>query len=145
VTHAFLETGQHRFLVAGVDVDDPVRGETDPRKRRREQILPGDAPQDCALGPRRDAGGEQGGRSAVDSGVATAGDFMQRPERQPAAREAAVDGLDTERQNSPGARSLALKSLNLLAKAQDGRWLDGDTHVLSERSGGKCVLVMSTQ
>jgi hypothetical protein len=29
VTDAFLETRQHRFLVASIDVDDAIRGETD--------------------------------------------------------------------------------------------------------------------
>ena len=115
-------------------------GETDLGQCRREQILPGDAPQDLAFGPRRDAGGEQGGRSAVDGGVATAGDLVQRPERQPAARKPAVDGLDAERQHGPGAQRHALKALNLLAKPQNGGWLDRSTHVLFKRFQDGIVL-----
>ncbi len=130
MTDAFLETGEHRFLITGVDIDDAVGGETDLGQRRREQVLPGDAPKDLALGPSRDAGGEQGGRCAVDGGVAAAGDFVQRPERQPAARQSAIDGRNAERKNRAGAQRRTLKALNLLAESSDGRWLDGDTHVL---------------
>ena len=130
----FLETGQHRFLITGVDVDDPVRAEADLRERRREQILPSDAPQDLAFGARRDAGGEQRGRSTIDGGVATSRHFVQRPKCQPAAGQAAVDGLDAERQyNGPGAQLGALKALNLLTKPQDGGWLDRSTHALVKR------------
>ena len=140
MTDAFLETRKHRLLVAGVDVDDAVGGETDLGQGRREQVLPGDAPQDLAFGPRRDAGGEQRCRCAVDGGVAAAGDLVQRPKRQPAAREPAVDGLDAERQYGPRAQRHALKALNLLAKPQDGGWLDRSTHALVKRFQDGIVL-----
>jgi hypothetical protein len=133
VTNAFLETCEHRFFVAGVDVDDPVRGETDLGERRREQILPSDAPEDLAFRARRDAGGEQGGRCAVDGGVATSRHFVQSPTRQAAARKAAVDCLDAERQYGPDAQLGALKALNLLTKPQDGGWLDRSSHALVKR------------
>jgi len=120
VTDAFLETRQHRFLVAGVDIDDAVRGETDLGEGRRKQVLPSDAPEDLSFGPRRDAGGEQGGCRAVDGGIATSRHFVQRPERQPATGKAAVDSSDTERKDGPGAQRCALKALNLLAKPQNG-------------------------
>jgi len=140
VTNAFLETRQHRFLIAGVDVDDPVRRETDPRQRWREQILPGDAPQDLAFRARRDAGGEEGGRSAVDGGIATSRHFVQRPERQAAARQSAVNGLDPKREHSPGTLLQALKALNLLAKPQNGGWLDRSTDALVKRFQDGIVL-----
>ncbi len=116
MTNSLLETCQHRFLVAGVDIDDAVRGKTDLGKCRRKQILPGDAPQDLAFGPGRDAGGEQGGCRAVDCSIATSRHFVQGPERQATARKATVDRLDAERQYGPGARLGALKALNLLTK-----------------------------
>ena len=134
MTDPFLETCEHAFLVAGVDVDDAVRGETDLGQSRCKQILPGDAPQDLSFGARRDAGGEESGRRAVDGGIAAAGDLVQRPERQPAARQPAVDRLDAERKHRPRAQRHALKALNLLAKPQNGGWLDGSTHALFERS-----------
>lgn len=116
MTNAFLETRQYRLLVAGIDVDDTVRIKADLGESRREQVLARDAPQDFALGPRCDAGGEQGGSRAVDRGVATSCHFVQRPERQTAAWKPAVDRLDPERQHRARTRRHAFKALNLLAK-----------------------------
>ena len=82
---------------------------------RREQILPGDAPQHLALGPRRDAGGEQRRGRAVDRAVAAAGDLMQRAERQSASRQTPVDSLDSERQDDPAMGRRAGQALNALA------------------------------
>jgi hypothetical protein len=140
VTDSFLETRQHGLLVAGIDVDDAVGVETDLGQGRREKVLPRDAPEHLALGSRRDARGEQGGRGAVDGGVATSRHFVQRPERQPSAREAPVDGLDAERKHRPGTQRRALKTLYLLAKPQDGGWRDRSTHALFERFPDKFVL-----
>ncbi len=36
MTNSLLEARQYRLLVAGIDVDDPVRTETNLRQRRRE-------------------------------------------------------------------------------------------------------------
>jgi hypothetical protein len=121
VANTFLETRQHRFLVAGIDVDDAVRSETDLCQCRRKKILPGDAPEDFALGARSNARREDGCRCAIDGSVATAGNFVKRPERQPAARKPAVDRLDAEWQHRPDAQRHALKVLNLLAKPLNGR------------------------
>ena len=119
-----LEARQHRLLVAGVDVDDAVRVKTDLGQSRREKVLPGDAPQNLALGARRDAGGKQGSHSAIDGGVATSCHFVQRPERQAPAGEPAIDGFDTKGEHRPGTLLHALKALNLLAKPPDGGWPD---------------------
>jgi hypothetical protein len=98
VPDAFLETGHHRLFVTGVDVDDTVCSETYMGQSRREQILLGDAPQDLALCPGRDTCREQGGRCAIDGGVATSCHFVQRPECEPATGKAAVDRVEAERQ-----------------------------------------------
>src|ERR1700761_5115417 len=127
---AFLEAGQHRLLVAGVDVDDPVGSEADLGQGRREQVLPGDAPEDLAFRPGGDARCEQRRSSPVDRGVAAAGDVVQRPERQPAAGEGAINGGDAERQNRPGAQRRPLEPLDLLAETTDGRRWDDSTHTL---------------
>ena len=137
----FLEAGEHRLLVAGLDVDDPVRSKPGLGDGRREQVLPGDAPQHLALGPGGDAGGEQRGRRAIDGAVAAAGDLVQRPECQPAAGKAAVDRVDAERQYRFGSQRLPVKTLNLLSKSPDRRWLNGDTHALSNGSGGNLFLL----
>ena len=49
VPDAFLEARGHGFLIAGIDVDDAVRGETDLGKRGRKEILAPNAPEDFAL------------------------------------------------------------------------------------------------
>jgi hypothetical protein len=95
---AFLEAGQHGFLVAGIDIDDPVSGEADLGQGRRKQVLPGDA-----LRPGGDAGCEQSRSSPVDRGISAASDFVQRPKRQPAAWQPIVDGGKAEGQDRPGA------------------------------------------
>jgi hypothetical protein len=69
---------------------------------------------------RGDAGGEQGRRCAVDRGIAAASDLVQRAERQPTARQPAVDGLDAEWKHRPRAQQPTFKVLNLLAKPQNG-------------------------
>ena len=126
----FLEAGQHGFLVAGIDIDDPVWTETDLSQSRREQVLPGDAPENFALGPRGDAGREQGGRGAIDRGVAAAGHLMQRPERQTSAGKSVIYGSDPKRQDRAGAQMCTFEALDLLAKAPYGGRLDNDTHAL---------------
>ena len=83
----FLETGQHRLLVAGLDIDHAVGREAGLGERRREEVLPGDAPQNLARGARGDPGGEQRRGRAIDRAVAAAGHLMQRAERQSASRQ----------------------------------------------------------
>ena len=133
MTNAFLETRQHRFLVAGIDVDNAIRGETDLGQRGRKKILPRDAPEDFAVCPRRDAGGEKGGRCAIYGGIAATGDLVQCPEREAPARKTVVDRLNPERERRVGARRHALKALNSLAKPKNGRWLNRSTHALVKR------------
>lgn len=137
---AFLETREQGFLVAGIDVDDAVRGETDLGKRGRKEILPRDAPEDSALCPRRNADGEKGGRCAINGRIAAPGDLVQRAKREPPARKTAVDRLDPEWEHRPGARRHAFKALNLLAKPKNGGWLDRSTHALFKRFGSGIVL-----
>ena len=96
----------------------------------REQVLPGDAPQDLSLGPRGDAGREKGCRRTIDGGIASAGDLVQCPKRQPAAWKSAVDGIQAEWEDRAGAQRRAFKTLNLLTEPPDGGWLGGDTHGL---------------
>ena len=137
---AFLETPEHGFLVAGVDVDDAVGGKTDLRQRGRKKVLPGDAPEDFALCPRRDSGGEKGGRGPIDGRIAATRDLVQRAKPQPPTRKTAVDRFDPEGEYRAGARRHALKPLNLLAKAKDGRWLNRSTHALVKRFQSGIVL-----
>ena len=101
----FLHAGEHGLVVAGLDIDHPVGSEAGLGERRREQVRARDAPEHLALGAGRDAGGEQRRRRAIDRAVATAGDLVQRAERQPAAGKAhRCAGPRTEAPNWSGAR-----------------------------------------
>lgn len=116
---AFLETGEHRLLVSRFDIDHPFRREPDQGECRCEQVLAGHAPQHAPPGPRRDPGSKECGGSPVDRAVSAPSHFVQRPERQPAFRQALIDSLDAERQDRPPAPRPALKALNALTKRLD--------------------------
>ena len=96
MAQSFLEAGEHRLLVAGLDVDHPGRRQAGLGKRGREQILAGDAPEHLAFGARGDAGGEQRRRRAVDRAVAAARHLVQRAEGKPAAGQHRVDLFHAE-------------------------------------------------
>ena len=97
---AFLETGEDRLLVAALGIDDAVGVQAGLGDRRREQVTLVHAPQHGSIKPGHDPGGEQGGGRAVDRPRAAASDLMQGAERQPAARQAAVERVETERQDA---------------------------------------------
>lgn len=59
MTQAFFHAGQHRPVIAGLDVDHPVRSKSRLREPGREKVGPGDAPENLTLGACGDAGGEQ--------------------------------------------------------------------------------------
>ncbi len=75
----FLETGQQGLLIAGFDIDHPVRRQPGGGKAGGEQIRIAQAPQDLPAQPRHDAGGEQAGHGAIQRAIAGAGHLMQRP------------------------------------------------------------------
>ena len=117
---AFLETREQGFVVAGIDVDDAVRGETDLGQRGRKEVLRCDAPEDFAACPRRDAGGEKGGGCTIDGRIAAPGDLVQRAKREPPARKMAVDRLEGV---PPRPRSVLPFGIQI-AKPKNGGWLD---------------------
>ena len=120
MTKGLFAHGQQRLVVAGLDMDDAVGRKSCLRQARREKVGLGDAPQHLACRARRDAGGEQPGRRAVDDAVAVTGDFVQRPQRQPAAGQAIIDRGYTERQHAGGAPA-AVERLNALAQLGESR------------------------
>lgn len=78
-----LHTGQQRFLVAGLHENHAAGNKPCLGERRREQVLARDTPEHLAAGARRNAGGEQGRRSAIDRSIPAARDLMQAAKRQP--------------------------------------------------------------
>ena len=121
---AFLHAGEHGLVVAGLDIDHPVGDEPRLCDRRREQVRSRDAPENFALGARRDACAEQRCRRAIDGAVATTGDLMKRAKRQPTARQTRVDFGDPERERRSRALRAAFDPFDLRAQSVDGRlWL----------------------
>ncbi len=128
-----LEARQQGLLVTGFDEDDPPWGETRLGDRRSEEVLTGDAPQDFALRPCGDPGGEKRRGRPVDRAIPAARDLVQGTEREAAARQASVDLRHTERQGLPNPRVPSLEPLDALAKVgqdgcvgQAGHWLATD-------------------
>ena len=121
MTQAFLEAGQHRFLVPGLHVDHPIGTEPNLRDRRRKQVRTSEAPQHLGLAvrPGGDPGGEEGGGGAVQRPVPAAGNFVQRAQRQSTSRQMPVDFLDAEREHRPPARGSTLETLNALSELLD--------------------------
>ena len=113
MAQAFLHAGEHRLVVAGLDVDHPVGNEPSLGDRRREEVGTGDAPENLALRPRGDACAEESRCRAVDGTVSAAGDLMQRAERKPTAGQTRVDLSDPEREHRSGTLRAALDPFDL--------------------------------
>ncbi len=84
---SLFKASEDGFVVAALEIDDAVRFQTGLRERRGEQVWAGDTPEHLAACARGDPGGEERGGGAVERAVSPAGDLMQRPAREPAARE----------------------------------------------------------
>jgi hypothetical protein len=80
----FFHAGEHGLVVAGLEIDHPVRSEAGLCQGRREQVGARDAPQHLAARAGGDPAGEQRGCGAIDRAVATTGDLVQGTQRQPA-------------------------------------------------------------
>ena len=92
----FLETGQHRLLVADFGINDAVWMQSRLGNRWRKQILAGHAPKHLSSGACHDTGRKQCGRCTIDSAVAAASDLVERAERQPAARQPFINNFNAE-------------------------------------------------
>jgi hypothetical protein len=121
MAQTFLETGQHRLLVARLDINDTIRGQADLRQRGREQIGLGHAPQHLAGGPCGDTGCEQCCCRTVDRTFPAARNLVQAPQRQSALRQMLIDGADTEGQDGVLPHSGRLQPLDAGAEIVDDR------------------------
>lgn len=59
MSQALFHAGQHRPVIAGLDVDHSIRPKSRLREPGREEVGPGDAPENLTLGARGDTGGEE--------------------------------------------------------------------------------------
>ncbi len=65
-------------------------------------------------------GGEQSGSGAINRAIAAASHFVQRPQRQTAARQARVNRRQTERQHRRRMAVTGFNSLDFFAQNGNG-------------------------
>jgi hypothetical protein len=136
MAQTFLEAGEQRALVTGLDIDHPGRAKPGLGQRWGEEILAGDALEYLTMRPRRNAGGEQSRRRAVDRAVSPTPDLVQRAEREAAARQRSVDHRHTEGQRSPPASRVALKAFDAATQiGEDGVGIGLRRHACSLEKG----------
>ena len=90
MTHAFLHHRQHLFVIAAFGVEQAIRLQPDPGKRRREEIATGERPEHLppAPGETGGGGGEEQGRGGivVGAGAAAAASCSASASPPPASR-----------------------------------------------------------
>ncbi len=116
MAQALFHASEHRLVVTGLDVDDAIRDQACLRERRGKKVRPGQTPKHFAPASRRHPGAKQCRGRAVDGAVASTCDFVEGSQCQSAARQARVDGRDSERQHRPTAGASALDPLDLVAE-----------------------------
>lgn len=117
----FLETGEQRRLIAGLDMDYPIGRQPRLRDRRGKEIGTCHDPEHLTFGPGGDPGREHCRRRAIHGPIAAAGDLMQASQPQSASRKPLVDLGKVERQDLAHARSTALKVRYAPPKLGDNR------------------------
>jgi hypothetical protein len=120
MAQALLETGQDRFLVAGLDIDQSAQRQAGLGEGGREEILPDDAPQDFPFGPGRDSCRKESRRRTVDRTIAAAGHLVQGADRKTTFRQNPVYLRDTEREHRSARPSPALEASDACAKLGKG-------------------------
>ncbi len=120
MSQPFLEAGEGRLLVPGFHINYPVGRQPRRLQTRRKQILVPHAPQDLALGARHDAGHEQSRRGAIQRAITGACDLMQRPQRQPAARQPRIHLRQPKRKNPGQSAFSCLQPVDFFAQKIDG-------------------------
>ena len=112
--------GEHRLLVAGLDMDHPIGMQPGLAQGRREQVGPGHAPEDRAGGTGDDPGREQRRCRTVDRAIGATGHLVQGAKRQPAVRQAGVDGRHPERQHASAHMTAHLDRSDARAQLIEG-------------------------
>jgi len=138
VPDPFLETGEHRLLVAGFDVDNPLRTETRLSQGRGKEVLPCEAPEDLTFGARSYAGGEQCGGGAINRAVAASRNFMQRSQQQTAVRQSTVNLRNAKRKRGSSPGSLTFQHPDAPAQVVDDRFFHRPMHSSKTRQLDYC-------
>lgn len=107
-----LHHRQHQVIAAGFCKDHPVGMQPAPGQRRAIEIAPTQAPQHRPFQPRQHARDEQRRHRGSSEVGCRADHLMQRPQRQPAPRQAAVEREEAERQHPATPPAAALDGAN---------------------------------
>lgn len=142
MSQALFHAGEECLFVAGLDIDDTARQQTHLGQRRREQVRPCDAPEHLALRAGSNCCREQGCCRAVDSAIATAGDFMQGCERQTSSRQPAIDIRHAEWQNLANTAAWTFEPLDAVSKLGDDGTDDRFGHFERTGSSGVCNMAL---
>lgn len=78
VAKPLFHAGEHRLVVAGLDIDDAIGHKPGLRERRGEEIGLRHAPENFSLGARSDAGTEKRGGCAIYRSFTAACDLVKR-------------------------------------------------------------------
>ena len=116
----FLETGQGRLLITGLDIDHAVRRQPCRFQPRGKQILITHAPKDLPHGSCQDASRKQSRGSAVQRAIAGPRDLMQSPQGQPATGQTRIHLRHAEGQNPRQTAIGRLKPADFFAQKIDG-------------------------
>ena len=116
----FLETGKRRLLISRFDINHPVRRQPRRRQTRGEQVLIPHTPEDLPPHPRHDARREQSCGRTVQGTIPSAGNLMQRSQREAATGQVRIHLRQPERQNPGHAAVRRLKPADFFAQKIDG-------------------------
>ena len=116
-----LHTGQHRRIIAGLDMDHPARRQTGLLQPRREQIGLRHAPEHLPGQARGDPSGKTGRRRAIGGAIAAARDLVQAAKRQPARGQAAVKLGQAEGQRRQRRAVIALDRCDPVPQRHESR------------------------
>lgn len=110
----FFETGEKVFLIAGFDMNQPVRMKPGLRDCWDEEIPACDYPDHLPCGTRGYPGSEQRSCSSVDAVVAASGNFMQAAECKSSSWKLVVDRRHSERKDAARALCSSFDAGNAL-------------------------------
>lgn len=113
---ALLHAGEYGLVVPRLYIDHSIREQAGLRDGRREEVSFRVTPQDLPPCPGGDSRTEKRRCCAVDGAVPSAGDLVQRAERQPSAGKPGIDCHEAKRQHMSFPRAASLDALDLRAQ-----------------------------
>ncbi len=137
VAQAFLHAGQHRDIIAGLDIDHPIRPKTCLPETGREQVRLRHAPEHLSRHPRDNAGRKAGGGCPIHRTVAATRYLMQAAKRQTASGQPAIQLRQAEGQHAACRPAVSFHPRDLLAQGGNGRVEGPGRHEGDSSDAGK--------